>query len=95
VRCINSNDSFFDQVFLEIEFRVTRGARAEVRCATDKISVGNGQIFMSKGSLERGEKRLPEYVANSYLDHHGRGRILFGAVICVLDSAALYFSSEC
>jgi hypothetical protein len=43
-----------------------RGAHAEVRCATDKISVGNGHIFMSKGSLERGEERLPEYVANSF-----------------------------
>jgi hypothetical protein len=61
---IDSNDSFFDQVFLQIEFRGTRGARAEAHGATDKISVGNGQIFMSKGLLERGEKGLPEYVAN-------------------------------
>jgi hypothetical protein len=45
--------------------------------------VGNGHIFMSKGSLERGEKRLPRYVANSFLDHHGWGRILFGPVIFI------------
>jgi hypothetical protein len=31
--------------------------------------------------VERGEKRIPEYVANSFLDHHGWGRILFGPVI--------------
>jgi hypothetical protein len=40
------NDSFFDRVFLEIEFRGTRGVRAEVRCATDKVSVENDQMFI-------------------------------------------------
>jgi hypothetical protein len=60
---------------------VVPGARAEVRCATDKISVGNGQIFMSKGLLETGEKGLPEYVSNSFLDPPSWGRILFVPVI--------------
>jgi hypothetical protein len=39
--------------FSRSSFVGARGARTEVSCATDKISVGNGQIFMIKGSSER------------------------------------------
>jgi hypothetical protein len=57
----------------------------EVRCTKDKISVGNGHIFMSKGSLERGEKMLPECVANSFFDPPHWGRIFYGPFINVIE----------
>jgi hypothetical protein len=57
----------FDRVFLEIGFRGCARARAEVSCATDKISVGNIHTCMVKHSLDSAWKISPECIANSYL----------------------------
>jgi hypothetical protein len=88
---LTATTRFLDRVFLEIEFRGTQGARAEAHCETDKISVGNGQIYVSQDSLERGEKGQPEYAANSFLDPLGWGRVLFVPVVfCCISAYIMY-----
>jgi hypothetical protein len=58
---------FSIEFFSRSSFMDVRGARTDLSCATDKISLGNGPSFTVEHPLDSATKILPEYIANSYL----------------------------